>query len=64
MGDKNIKNALLHAQLLQCKNDDEFVCRVVKTINEVQTPVEAGFGYVCDMDWFRLLRKTNCRVLS
>jgi hypothetical protein len=57
--DKNVKNALLYAQLPQCKNDDEFVCRVVKTVNEIQTPVEAGFDYVCDMDCFRLFRKTK-----
>jgi len=59
MRNKNVKNALLYAQLLQCKNDDEFVCRVVKTVNEIQKPVEAGFDYVCDMDCFRLFRKTK-----
>jgi len=37
--------------------DDEYHCRIAKTVEEAVKLIEAGFEYVCDMDGVKLFRK-------
>jgi len=58
LGHRNIKNTLLYTQLVKFQEgDDEFVCKVAKTPNEVQELIENGFQYVCDMEDLKFFRK-------
>jgi hypothetical protein len=56
-GHKNIKNTPLYTQLMECENNDEFVCKIAKTPNEIQELIENGFEYICDMDGSKFFRK-------
>ena len=56
LGHRNIKNTLVYTQFIQFK-DDEFVCKVAKTVQEACDLVENGFEYVCAFDDAKLFRK-------
>ena len=59
LGHKNIKNTLIYTHL--AKNigveEDEYISKVAKTVEEVRSLVEAGFEYVCEIDGFKVFRK-------
>ncbi|MDW8040546.1 MAG: site-specific integrase, partial [Nitrososphaerota archaeon] len=56
LGHKNIKNTLIYTQLINFQ-DDEYVCKVARTIEEAKQLIEAGFEYICDIDGAKLFRK-------
>jgi len=56
LGHKNIKNTLIYTQLINFE-DDEYVCKVARTIEEAKQLIETGFEYVCDVDGAKLFRK-------
>jgi integrase len=56
LGHKNIKNTLVYTQLIEFK-EDEFVCKVAKTVQEAAALIENGFEYVCAIDDTKLFRK-------
>jgi len=56
LGHKNIKNTLIYTQLVSV-NENEYICKVAKTLEEATQLIEAGFEYVCDMDGCKLFRK-------
>jgi integrase/DNA-directed RNA polymerase subunit RPC12/RpoP len=56
MGHRSIQSTLIYTQLVNF-SQDEFTCKVAKSINEVKELVEAGFEYVCDYDGFKVFRK-------
>jgi type 1 fimbriae regulatory protein FimB/type 1 fimbriae regulatory protein FimE len=56
LGHKNIKNTLIYTQLINF-NENEYVCRVAKTLEEATQLIEAGFEYVTDVDGCKLFRK-------
>jgi integrase len=56
LGHKNIRNTLIYTHLVDWSND-EFVCKVAKTVTEAQQLVESGFDYVCEVDGLKLFRK-------
>ena len=56
LGHKNINNTLIYTQLVNV-NENEYVCKVAKTLNEASQLIEAGFEFVCDMEGFKLFRK-------
>jgi len=56
LGHKNIKNTLVYTQLVDFQ-DDDFVSRVAKTIEEACQLIEAGFEYVCEMDSVKIFRR-------
>jgi integrase len=56
LGHKNIKNTLIYTQLLDFQ-DDDYVSRVAKTVQEACQLVESGFEYVCEMDDVKIFRK-------
>ncbi|MCS7114254.1 MAG: site-specific integrase [Nitrososphaerota archaeon] len=56
LGHKNIKNTLIYTQLIP-SSEDEYICKVAKTIEEAKKLIEAGFDYVCDIEDAKLFRK-------
>jgi len=46
LGHKNIKNALVYAQLIEFK-DDWYVYKVAETVEEASQLIESGFENVC-----------------
>lgn len=58
LGHRNIKNTLVYTQLVDAVGDeDEFVSKVAKTVDEARALVEVGFEYVCDVEDAKLFRK-------
>lgn len=49
LGHKNIKNTLIYTQLISVQ-DDDYVCKAAKTLQEAAQLVEGGFEYVIDME--------------
>jgi hypothetical protein len=62
-GHKNIKNTLLYTQLIRRDEaEDDFICKLARTPTEIQSLIEAGFEYVCDLDSLRFFRKRKEKV--
>ena len=59
LGHKNPKNTLIYTHLVKSLRNDneEFVSRVARTVEEARELIEAGFEYVCDMDGVKIFRK-------
>jgi len=57
LGHKSIKNTLIYTQLIEFDDNDQFVCKVTKTVNEASDLTESGFEFVCAMDDAKLFRK-------
>ena len=56
LGHKNIRNTLVYTHLVNWQND-EYVCKVSKTIDEAKALITDGFDYVTDVDSYKLFRK-------
>ena len=59
LGHKNIKNTLIYTHLVKNlgQEEDEYVSKVARNVEEVRSLVEAGFEYVCEVDGFKVFRK-------
>ena len=57
LGHRNIKNTHLYTQLVKVKDEDEYICRIAKTVEQAAQLIEAGFDYVCEIDGVKLFRK-------
>ena len=57
LGHRNIKNTLPYTQLVKVKDEDEYICRVAKTVEQAAQLIEAGFDYICEIDGVKLFRK-------
>jgi hypothetical protein len=57
LGHKSIKNTLIYTQLIDFPEDDEFVCKVAKNVQEASQLIETGFEYVCEIEDAKLFRK-------
>jgi len=57
LGHRNIKNTLVYTQLINSEGEDEYVCKVAKTVEQATELIEAGFEYVCEIDGIKLFRK-------
>ena len=60
LGHKNILNTMRYIQLSKVlfKNEDEeYICKVASTIEEVKALIEVGFEYVCEFDGDKAFRK-------
>jgi len=56
LGHKNIKNTLRYVHEVDL-GEDEYVCKVSKTVEEATELIEAGFEYVTEIDGTKLFRK-------
>ena len=57
LGHKNIRNTLVYTHLVDWGDDEEYVCKVAKTVDEAKTLVESGFEYVTVINGNQLFRK-------
>jgi len=57
LGHRNIRNTLLYTQLIKQDEDEEYISKVAKTVEEARMLVEAGFEYICDIEGVKLFRK-------
>jgi hypothetical protein len=57
LGHKSIKNTLVYTQLIDFPEDEDFICKVAKTVQEASQLIESGFEYVCAIDDAKLFRK-------
>ncbi|MEM3597157.1 MAG: tyrosine-type recombinase/integrase, partial [Candidatus Bathyarchaeia archaeon] len=56
LGHRSILSTMTYTQLVNFGEDD-FTCKVAKSIDEVKELVEAGFEYVCDYEGLKVFRK-------
>jgi len=56
LGHRSIQNTLRYVRLVNFPEDD-YVCKVAKTVKEASDLVETGFDYVCDVDGYKVFRK-------
>ena len=56
LGHKNIKNTLIYTQLVAFR-DDEFICKIARTVDDAKALIEVGFEHVTNVDGFQLFRK-------
>ena len=53
LGHKRLENTLVYTHLVNFGNE-EFVCRVGKTVQEATALIESGFEYVTEMEGVKL----------
>jgi len=56
LGHRKIENTLKYTQLVNFKND-EYVCKVARTIDEDKELLEAAFEYITERDGIKIYRK-------
>jgi integrase len=56
LGHKDLRTTLRYTQLLELGND-EYTCKVAKTLEEATNLIENGFEYITEMDGLKLFRK-------
>ena len=56
LGHRKLENTLIYTQLIDFE-DDEFTCKIAKTLEEASQLIEAGFDYVTEFDGYKLFRK-------
>jgi integrase len=57
LGHRNIKNTLIYTHLIRIEDDEKYISKVAKTIDEARKLVESGFDYICEMEELKLFRK-------
>ena len=57
LGHKNIKNTLIYTQLVDFKNEEDYICKAASTNEEITQLIEAGFEYVCEHNGAKFFRK-------
>ncbi len=57
LGHKSILNTMRYMHLVTFETEDNYVCKVAKTVKEAQELVELGFDFVTDVENCKLFRK-------
>jgi integrase len=57
MGHKDLRQTLMYTQLLDTTEEDEYTCKVAKTLQEATQLIEKGFTYVAEMEGMQLYKK-------
>ena len=57
LGHKNIKNTLVYTHLVAFEENDQFIVKVAKTLEEFTELLELGFEYVSEYEGMKVLRK-------
>jgi hypothetical protein len=57
LGHKSFRNTLIYTQLIEFEGDEQFVCKVAKTLQEASQLIENGFEYGCAMEDEKLFKK-------
>jgi integrase len=56
LGHRSISSTMKYTHMMPLR-DDEYVCKVARTVEEARTLVEDGFDYVTEVDSMKLFRK-------
>jgi integrase len=64
LGHRNIKNTLRYTQLLALPQNEEYICKASKTVEETKELIEAGFQYVTEVGETKLFRKLKTSFLG
>jgi len=64
LGHKRLENTLLYTQLVNLPQNEEYVCKIAKTVDEAKSLIEAGFEYVTEINGFKLFRKLKSTYLG
>jgi len=64
LGHKSIKTTFRYIQLLALPQDEEYICKVARTVEEATQFIEAGFQYVTDVGEVKLFRKLKTSYLG
>lgn len=65
LGHRSIQNTLIYTQLVNFESDENYSATAT-TVEEARKLVEAGFTFVCDMEWVKLFgkRKQRTRLIA
>jgi len=61
---KSIKNTLRYTQLLALPQNEEYICKAAKKVEEATELIEAGFQHVTDVGETKLFRKLKASYLG
>ena len=64
LGHRNIKMTLRYTQLLALPQNEEYICKAAKTVEEATQLIEAGFKHVTDIGETKLFRKLKTSYLG
>jgi integrase len=64
LGHRNLKNTLRYTQLVSLPQNEEYICKTAKSIDEAKKLIEAGFEYITDLDHCKLFRKRKTSYLG
>ena len=57
LGHHSIKNTLVYTHLVEFEEDDQFIVKVAKSLDEFTELLELGFDHVSDFDGIKVLKK-------
>ena len=64
LGHRSIKSTLRYTQLLVLPQNEEYICKTARTVEEAKDLIEAGFQHVTDIDNYKLFRKMKTSYLG
>jgi integrase len=64
LGHRSLKTTLRYTQLVFLPQNEEYICKMAKTIEEAKELIESGFEYVTDLDSCKLFRKRKTSYLG
>ena len=64
LGHRSIKSTLRYTQLLVLPQNEEYICKTARTVEEAKDLIEAGFQHVTDVDNCKLFRKMKTSYLG
>jgi len=57
LGHKTLQNTLRYTQLIEAQEENGFICKAAKSLEEASKLIEIGFEYVTEIDGTKLFRK-------
>jgi len=57
LGHKSISSTIVYTHLVDFEENDQYIVKVAKTIDEFTELLEIGFNYVSDFEGLKVLRK-------
>jgi hypothetical protein len=64
LGHRNLKTTLRYIQHIVLPQNEEYICKAAKTVEEATDLIEAGFQYVTDIGDTKLFRKLKTSYLG
>ena len=64
LGHRNLKTTLRYTQLVALPQNEEYICKTAKSVEEAKELIESGFEHVTDVDSVKLFRKRKTSYLG